>query len=210
MTHNNALDFGTEGGFTTTADNSTQGEWGEYVRHVGIETAWPRTWIQLGGPAGFRHRGRATGRRALSSPQGDYQATLRAIATAGKTEVLSRPSITARNNQPATITVGQSVPLITNVRYDNFGSAINSVTYTDVGIILRVTPFISNDGMVEMIVSPEISSLTDQTVPIANGVNVPVIAKLLRRHRGRHADGHPVIIGGMMRDNKLAGGRFRY
>jgi type II secretory pathway component GspD/PulD (secretin) len=108
----------------------------------------------------------------------DYQATLRAIAQAGKTEVLSRPSILARNNQPATITVGQSVPLITNVRYDNFGNAINSVSYEDVGIILRVTPFISsNDGLVEMIVSPEISSLTDQTVAIANGVSVPVIAK---------------------------------
>ena len=31
----------------------------------------------------------------------DFQATLRAIAAAGKAEVLSRPSILARNNQPA-------------------------------------------------------------------------------------------------------------
>ena len=135
----------------------------------------------------------------------DYQATLRAIATAGKTEILSRPSILARNNQPATITVGQSVPLITNVRYDNFGNAINSVEYTDVGIILRVTPFISNDGMVEMIVSPEISSLTDQTVPIAQGVSVPVIAKRSADTVVVTPDGHPVIIGGMMQNNKTAG-----
>jgi type II secretory pathway component GspD/PulD (secretin) len=134
----------------------------------------------------------------------DYQATIRAIAQAGKTEVLSRPSILARNNQPATITVGQSVPLITNVRYDNFGNAINSVSYEDVGIILRVTPFISNDGMVEMIVSPEISSLTDQTVPIANGVSVPVIAKRSADTVVVTPDGHPVIIGGMMQNNKTS------
>ena len=43
----------------------------------------------------------------------DFQATLRAIATAGKVEVLSRPSILARDGQPATILVGQQVPLIT-------------------------------------------------------------------------------------------------
>jgi general secretion pathway protein D len=134
----------------------------------------------------------------------DYQATIRAIAQAGKTEVLSRPSILARNNQPATITVGQSVPLITNVRYDNFGNAINSVSYEDVGIILRVTPFISNDGTVEMIVSPEISSLTDQTVPIANGVSVPVIAKRSADTVVVTPDGHPVIIGGMMQNNKTS------
>lgn len=132
----------------------------------------------------------------------DYEATLRAIATAGKTEVLSRPSILARNNQPATITVGQSVPLITNVRYDNFGNAINSVSYEDVGIILRVTPFISNDGLVEMIVSPEISSLTDQTVAIANGVSVPVIAKRSADTVVVTPDGQPVIIGGLMQNNK--------
>lgn len=134
----------------------------------------------------------------------DYQATLRAIAQAGKTEVLSRPSILARNNQPAVITVGQSVPLITNVRYDNFGNAINSVSYEDVGIILRVTPFISNDGMVEMIVSPEISSLTDQTVAIANGVSVPVIAKRSADTVVVTPDGHPVIIGGMMQNNRTS------
>ncbi|MCX6914857.1 MAG: hypothetical protein NT167_17705, partial [Verrucomicrobia bacterium] len=40
----------------------------------------------------------------------DYTVTLHAIAQAGKAKVLSRPSILARNNQPATITVGQSVP----------------------------------------------------------------------------------------------------
>lgn len=134
----------------------------------------------------------------------DYQATLRAIAQAGKTEVLSRPSILARNNQPATITVGQSVPLITNVRYDNFGNAINSVSYEDVGIILRVTPFISSDGMVEMIVSPEISSLTDQTVAIANGVSVPVIAKRSADTVVVTPDGQPVIIGGLMQNNKTS------
>jgi general secretion pathway protein D len=76
------------------------------------------------------------------------------------------------------------------------------VEYTDVGIILRVTPFISNDGLVEMIVAPEISSLTDQTVAIAAGVSVPVIAKRTADTVVVTPDGHPVIIGGLMQNNK--------
>lgn len=132
----------------------------------------------------------------------DFQATLRAIAEAGKTEVLSRPSVLARNNQEALITVGQQIPLITSTRYDNFGNQINAVTYQDVGIILRVTPFITADGMVEMIVSPEISNLSDQTVPIAAGVNAPVINSRSADTVVVTPDGQTVVIGGLMQNNK--------
>jgi general secretion pathway protein D len=133
----------------------------------------------------------------------DYQVTLRAIAQAGNAKVLSRPSILARNNQPATITVGQEVPLITSVRYDNFGNAINSVTYQDVGVILKVTPFITTDGMVEMMISPQISSL-DQTlsVPISANVNAPVIDIRSADTVAVTADSQTVIIGGLMQDSK--------
>src|SRR5678815_5644965 len=139
----------------------------------------------------------------------DYQVTIRAIATAGKARVLSRPSIVARNNQPATITVGQSVPLVTNVRFDNFGNAINSVQYTSVGIILRVTPFITSEGLVEMILSPETSELVadrSQWVPISTGPSGSISAPVIN---SRSADtvvvtpnGQTVIIGGLMANTK--------
>lgn len=139
--------------------------------------------------------------------------TISALAKAGKTEILSRPSILARNNQPATISLGQQVPLITNTRFDNFGNQINTVSYTDVGIILSVTPYITPDDLVEMLVSPQISQLTDrsQWVPISGGgtntaggvVAAPVI-------NSRSADtvvvvpnGETVVIGGLMQNTKL-------
>ncbi len=140
----------------------------------------------------------------------DYTATIRAIATAGKAKVLSRPSVVARNNQPATITVGQSVPLITSVRFDNFGNAINSVTYQSVGIILRVTPFITPDGLVEMILSPETSELVQdrtQWVPISSGPGGQVSAPLINSRSADTVvvtpDAQTVIIGGLM-DNEKA------
>ena len=138
----------------------------------------------------------------------DFAVTLHAIAQAGKAKVLSRPSILARNNQPATITVGHQIPLITAVRYDTFGNAINQVSYTDVGVILKVTPFISDD-MVEMIVSPQISRL-DQTITVpisanANGtsVNAPAIAIRSADTVAVTPDGQPVVIGGLMQTTKV-------
>jgi general secretion pathway protein D len=139
----------------------------------------------------------------------DFTVTLRAIAASGKAKILSRPSVIARNNQPATITVGQSVPLITSVRFDNFGNAINSVQYQSVGIILRVTPFITSEGFIEMILSPETSELVadrSQWVPISSGPGGTVSAPLIN---SRSADtvvvtpnGQTVIIGGLMANVK--------
>jgi general secretion pathway protein D len=136
----------------------------------------------------------------------DYQVTLRAIAQSGKAKVLSRPSILARNNQPATITVGQSVPLITSVSYNGLnGTPINAISYRDVGVILRVTPFITADGMVEMMVSPQISSIDPSlSIPISAGVNAPVIDIRSADTVAVTADGQTIIIGGLMESDKSA------
>ena len=130
----------------------------------------------------------------------DFQATLRAIAAAGKAEVLSRPSILARNNQPASVVVGQYVPLITSVSYNTIsGEPINSVTYTPVGIILTVTPYITSDGLVQMIVAPQTSSIDpNTTVPIAPGVNAPVIDTVSANTVAMTPSGQTVVIGGLM------------
>ena len=133
----------------------------------------------------------------------DFQATLHAIATAGKTEILSRPSILARNNQAATISLGQQVPLISGTRFDTFGNQLNTITYQNVGVNLSVTPFISSDGNVEMVVTPEISSLADKSlwVPISAGTNsvlAPVINSRTATTTVVVPNGQTVVIGGLM------------
>jgi general secretion pathway protein D len=129
----------------------------------------------------------------------DVNATLHALATVTKTEILSRPSILTRNNQQATIMVGQRVPLITDSRVSEISNTtINTVRYEDVGIILRVTPFITAEGLVEMIVSPEISSLSATTVPISNTVSSPVIDQRLADTVVVTPSDKTVVIGGLI------------
>ena len=150
---------------------------------------------------------------AFTSLDQDLQITLSALAKAGKTEILSRPSILARNNQPATISLGQQVPLITNTRFDTFGNQINSVSYQQVGISLSVTPFITSDNLVEMIVSPQTSELADrsQWVPISSGSTnnaAPISAPVINSREADTVcvvpDGETVVIGGLMQSQKLS------
>lgn len=205
VTHNNSSDIGIEGGFTQT-NNSTVAALANAFGLSGLNQ--PATGSNAPLPNIF---GQPTtsfnpvppGAGLYQVFASDYQVTLRAIASAGKAKILSRPSIVARNNQPASILVGQTVPLITSVRYDSLGNAINGITYTDVGIILRVTPFITEDGMVQMILSPETSAVspTDK-VQIQNATFAPVIDKRSADTVVVTPDGQTVIIGGLMHNQK--------
>lgn len=207
LTHNNSSDIGIEGGFTQGFNGTNN--------LAAVANVFGLSGLNLPSSGSNAPQLNAFGQPITSfvpTPPGaglyqilgqDYQVTIRAIAQAGKAKVLSRPSIVARNNQPATILVGQTVPLITSVRYDSLGNAINGITYTDVGIILRVTPFITADGLVEMIVAPETSavSATDR-VQIQNATFAPVIDKRSADTVVVTPDGQPVIIGGMIQDQK--------
>jgi general secretion pathway protein D len=132
----------------------------------------------------------------------ELEGTLRALATIGKLEVLSRPSVLARNNETAIITIGQEVPFVDNIRFTDTGQQINSIVWDDIGIILEVTPHITADRLVEMYVAPEISTLTPETVPISDGVNARVIAKRAAQTSVVVADGRTVVIGGLMEDSE--------
>ncbi len=203
LTHNNSSDIGIEGGWAKNMGNSTTGAVANAFGMSGIASSSNLVNV-FGQPvSSFQPMPPGAGLYQILSQ--DYQVTLRAIAQSGKAKLLSRPSIVARNNQPATITVGQSVPLTTSVRFDNFGNAINNVQYQSVGIILRVTPFITSDGMVEMIVSPETSDLVadrSQWVPISTGALAPVINTRSADTVVVTPDGQTVIIGGLMANVK--------
>jgi general secretion pathway protein D len=198
VTHDNGLDLGAEfsraGSVRMSAESSGRAPDSASSRFGLADAAADPT--QFG--AFYRILGR------------DVNATLHALSSVSKTEILSRPSILTRNNQQATIMVGQSVPIITNSRVsDQTNTTINTVQYQDIGIILRVTPFITADGLVEMIVSPEISSLSATTVPISNTVASPVIDKRSADTVVVTPSDRTVVIGGLIstqttnRDNKI-------
>jgi general secretion pathway protein D len=98
----------------------------------------------------------------------DFTATIQAVAAAGKSQVLSRPSILAKDGQMAEIVVGQEIYLPSGVSYASVGTTGATVptingTYTDVGIILYVTPFVGDNGLVEMILQPQNTSVDTST-----------------------------------------------
>lgn len=183
ITHNNDLDYGLEASYSKTIGSTTN------------------LFSSVFGLAGQNQGG------LYQMGYEGLDVSFKALAEDGKLEILSRPSILARNNQEAIITVGKEVPFIRNSRFDTNGNQINTVEYEDIGIILRVTPFITDNGLVEMIVAPEISTTTDETVPISAGVDAPVFAKRSAETVVVTPDSKTVVIGGLMEKNKVVSER---
>jgi general secretion pathway protein D len=106
---------------------------------------------------------------------GDYHFLLQALETSGRLEVLSRPQIVTADNRPATINIGQRVPLITDSRVTERGDTVNSFRYEDIGVNLSVTPKISPDGFVTMEIGTTNSALSSSSVQINEFATVPII-----------------------------------
>jgi type II secretory pathway component GspD/PulD (secretin) len=199
VTYNNGYDVGIEGGITKNINASTTASASNLFGLAASEAG------AFGG----------TGATGLSSLPGaglytiagnDFSATLRAIQQVGKIDIISRPTIMARNNQQATVVVGQQVPLISGVTYDTLGNEHSAITYQNVGVILQVTPFITSDNMVEMILAPQISSVAAQSTQISSGTNGSFSTPYINIESANTVvvtpNGQTVAIGGMMQDNK--------
>jgi general secretion pathway protein D len=123
----------------------------------------------------------------------------RAFQSEDRLHVLSRPQILTADNQQATITVGQEVPLVNGSQIIGLtGNSVNTFNYTNVGVTMAVTPNISPDGFVTMVVSPQITELTTETVNVSPGLNAPIINQRTATTSVRVQSGQSILIGGLI------------
>lgn len=137
--------------------------------------------------------------------ESNFNATIRALETTGKLDVLSRPYILASDNQLASIKVGQSFPYIANSSINGTtGGVTNSVLYADIGILLDVIPHINPDGMVILDVAPEVSTVSDTRIQISTDVQATAFPTRSVVTRVAVENGQTVVIGGLMQDQKTS------
>jgi len=124
-------------------------------------------------------------------------ALITALSTTTGTNILSTPNIITLDNEEARIVVGQNIPLISG-SYATTGSTstatpFTTVTRQDIGLILRVKPQISENGLVKMQIYQEVSNIASQVPnqgPILNkrDIETNVIVD----------DGQTLVLGGLI------------
>jgi type II secretion system protein D len=144
----------------------------------------------------------------LSASSESVSVLIRALAESTRLDILSRPQIMALNNQEAFVQVGSLVPYIQDAQLTQFGT-INSTTLQEVGLILRVIPRITDDGLVVMAVSAQDSELNRAegvTISVIDGVPIvqPSIDIRVAQTVVTARDGQTIILGGLITKDRLS------
>jgi general secretion pathway protein D len=149
----------------------------------------------------------AAGTNAGSGPPGgfsyfgnfgnDFQATLTAIATDGRVKVLSCPHIQTSHGVPASIRIGDNVPMVTGTYFGGLNGTANSqYQQTFVGIGLDVTPWINSEGLVVMKITQDIQQLGTPTT--IDGNSVPQTTQRYADATVSVRDRETIVLGGFI------------
>ena len=136
--------------------------------------------------------------------------TLTLLENFGKVKVLSSPKLSVLNNQTAMLKVVNNLVYFevkndstttTTGTTNNFTATAKSIS---VGLVMSVTPQISENGSILLNVRPTISSKTgdvqDPTPNLGAVNNVPVIQTREMESMLRLSDGEVAVMGGLMED----------
>lgn len=136
-----------------------------------------------------------------SKTSGDKLAYIRALAGRGNTKILSSPQILAVSGTEASIDVARDIPTVTRIVTDTTNtSTSNEVEYRKVGVLLKLTPIITEGGLISLDIDQEISQQgNDVTVA---GTTYPsfierkVVTTLAIRNKGT------IVVGGIIDELK--------
>lgn len=125
-----------------------------------------------------------------------YGATIEAMITNGKAEVLSRPNVVTLQGQEAVINIGGDIPVPT-VSTTN-STVTTSIDYRPAGIILRCCPMVNEAGEITSRIHTEVSSPQYVEAMNAYSFNRRSVDTTVRLK-----DGETLVIGGLISSEEL-------
>ena len=129
----------------------------------------------------------------------NIDATIRAAASRGEVEIISRPVLLASNNQEARFLVGSQRPFVQVSRSlpTDIAQRDQVIQYRDVGTKLTVRPTINQDGYVSLLIQQEINQATSEVQ-----FDAPVISTREAVTRVLVRNGQTIVIGGLRDQQK--------
>lgn len=129
-------------------------------------------------------------------------ALISALKTDSDVNILSTPTIVTTDNKEAEIIVGQTVPFKTSEKFDSNNQPVVTFDYRDVGLNLKLTPQINSSNYVKLDIFTKLEALVSGTV----GTTQELAPTTLKRQANTTVvvkNGNTVVIGGMIRDDKI-------
>jgi general secretion pathway protein D len=136
---------------------------------------------------------------------GNLQAAIRALSANNQANVLSTPTVVAIDNEPASLLVGQNVPLITGQSTGAASETDNPFTTIerkDIGISLEITPRINQGDTITLDIKQKVESI-DRSVTASDIVT----SKREIDTKALIKDDAILVLGGLISDDQSQGGQ---
>ena len=126
---------------------------------------------------------------------------LDALHSVTSVKVLSNPSLVVIDNQPATLQVGDEVPVSTGSAtvLTTSNTVVNTIDYRNTGIILRVVPRVSVNGNVRLDIEQEISNVVNKDT---SGTLTPTVSQRKVKSSISIASGQTVLLAGLISERQ--------
>ncbi len=121
---------------------------------------------------------------------------INALETVGDTNVIASPRLTCLNKQRAEIQIGEELGYVNTTVTET--SSTQSINFLETGALLRIRPFIGDDGLIRLEVHPELST---GSVNEKAGMAIPDKQVTQVTTNILCPDGCTVIIGGLIRED---------
>jgi type IV pilus assembly protein PilQ len=121
---------------------------------------------------------------------------INALETIGDTNVIASPRLTCLNKQRAEIQIGEELGYVNTTVTET--SSTQSISFLETGALLRIRPFIGDDGLIRLEVHPELST---GAVNEKAGLAIPDKQVTQVTTNILCPDGCTVIIGGLIRED---------
>jgi general secretion pathway protein D len=134
----------------------------------------------------------------------DPRVVLNALKSITDVRVISSPALVVLDNQTATLQVGDEVPITTQQATDVTvpnAPIVSSVQMLDTGVILKVTPRVNANGVVNLDVTQEVSAVQPQVAADTGqsaATLTPTISKRKVQSSIAVASGQTVLLAGMI------------
>jgi general secretion pathway protein D len=131
----------------------------------------------------------------------NVQSFIQALAADSNTNVLSTPQLLTINNEEAEVLVGSNIPYTTSVRQDSSGYPITNFDYRDVGVKLKVKPYINKDGLVYLNIFTEVQTVRSTTATSGgHAQTAPTTDKRSTKTTVGVKDSQTIVISGIIQD----------
>lgn len=120
-----------------------------------------------------------------------------------RAKLLANPRIMVLDNEQAEIKIIEEIPY-QELTESSAGGSIGTTAFREVGVELRVTPHLTREGLIRMVLNPKFSVRTGdvQIVGSATGVSPqPIIATREQVTTALVRDGQTVVIGGLKKQD---------